>query len=135
MKGAKDAQVRRGAALVRFTTTRGLGPMEYSLLTVRDGLNTAKIAASRWKWEKRIFARKRGKRMCDYPMPSWANHPTSRVRLLRSLRGDFPIGHTLRADARIYETDEIYLNPHGAVSVLTPNGWLGVKPNEMEWCA
>ena len=70
-----------------------------------------------------------------YPMPSWATHPSRRLRLLRILRGDWPIGQHMKADARIYEIDEIYLNPHGAVAVLTPHGWLGVKPNEMEWCA
>ena len=25
------------------------------------------------------------------------------------------------------------LNPHGAVAVLGVGGWLGVKPDEMEW--
>ena len=73
--------------------------------------------------------------MPDYPMPSWATHPSRRLRLLRTLRGDWPIGHLHKAEARIYETNEIYLNPHGAIAVLTSTGWLGVKPDEMEWCA
>jgi hypothetical protein len=71
----------------------------------------------------------------NYPMPSWAKHPERRLRLLRGLRGDWPVGHMHKAEERIYEVDEIYLNPHGAVAVLTDSGWLGVKPAEMEWCA
>jgi hypothetical protein len=47
--------------------------------------------------------------------------------------GDWPIGHTNKAPARIYETHEISLNPHGAVAVLGSGGWLGIKPDEMEW--
>ena len=50
--------------------------------------------------------------MPDYPMPSWAKQPERRLRILRALRGDWPIGHLLKAEARIYEINEIYLNPH-----------------------
>ena len=42
--------------------------------------------------------------MPDYTMPSTCTHPSRRLRLPRTLRGDWP------------------------------TGWLGVKPDEMEWC-
>jgi hypothetical protein len=35
--------------------------------------------------------------------------------------------------ARVYDPGEIDVNPHGAVSIMTPGGWLGIKPDEMEW--
>jgi hypothetical protein len=57
-----------------------------------------------------------------------------RLRLLCEVRGDWPIGHTTVAAARVYEPHEIQINPHGAVAVLTPSGdYLGIKPAEMEW--
>ncbi len=56
-----------------------------------------------------------------------------RLRLLHDVRGKFPIGHHTKATARIYEPWEITVNPHGAVSVLTGGGYLGIKPSEMEW--
>ena len=56
-----------------------------------------------------------------------------RLRLLQTVRGDFPIGHNTIAYARVYEPDEISINPHGAVSVRVSDGWLGIKPDEMEW--
>ena len=56
-----------------------------------------------------------------------------RLRLIKTVRGDWPIGHKTVAEARIYNPHEIQINPLGAVSVLTPNGWLGIKPEEMEW--
>lgn len=36
-------------------------------------------------------------------------------------------------NTRIYEPSELSINPHGAVSVITPKGLLGVKPDEFEW--
>jgi hypothetical protein len=65
--------------------------------------------------------------------PTWATAPTRRLRLLRTIHGDWPIGHRNVASAGVYGTDEIYLNPHGAVAVLGVGGWLGVKPDEMVW--
>lgn len=55
------------------------------------------------------------------------------IRLLHEIRGDGPYWRTV-AEARVYEPDEIQVNRHGAVSVLTDSGrWLGVRPEEMEW--
>lgn len=59
---------------------------------------------------------------------------TGRLRLLRDVRGDWPIGHETVAKARIYESFEILTNKHGAVSVWAlDDEWLGIKPEEMEW--
>ena len=57
-----------------------------------------------------------------------------KLRLLKAVRSELPFPPYLLAEARAYAPDEIRVNPHGAVSVKTPNGWLGIKPNEMEWC-
>lgn len=57
----------------------------------------------------------------------------NRLLLLHDVRGDFPIGHHNIARARIYEHEDIVVNPHGAVAVRTPNGILGIKPAEMKW--
>jgi hypothetical protein len=62
------------------------------------------------------------------------SEPTRHLRLLRTVRSDLPFAPFLTALARVYDPAEIQVNPHGAVSVLTPGGWLGVKPDEMEWC-
>ena len=56
-----------------------------------------------------------------------------RLRLLRTVRSELPFPPFLRAEPREYEAHEIQVNPHGAVSVMTPDGWLGVKPDEFEW--
>lgn len=56
-----------------------------------------------------------------------------RLRIIRQVRGDWPIGHLSVAEPRVYEPNEILVNIHGAVSVMTPQGWLGIKPDEMEW--
>lgn len=56
-----------------------------------------------------------------------------KVRLPRDVQGDWPIGHHCIARAGVHEAD---LNPLGAVSVKAENGnLLGIKPDEMEWCA
>jgi len=63
---------------------------------------------------------------------SWPGRTWS-LRTRYRVRGDFPYGGT-RAPERLYEHDEIDVNPHGAVSVRATNGrWLGLKPDEMEW--
>lgn len=67
-------------------------------------------------------------------MPSSAYHPGKRLRLFHPVCGSWPIGHLNLAEDRVYEIDEICLNPHGAVSVIGSEGWLGIKPDEMEWC-
>lgn len=63
--------------------------------------------------------------------------PWWRIRLLGSVRADFPFGRTLSfggrraAPAGIYDAHH---NPFGAVSVVDDNGeLLGVKPHEFEW--
>jgi hypothetical protein len=53
-----------------------------------------------------------------------------RIRLPKAVQGDWPIGHTLRAEAGVHFA---HLNQHGAVSVATSSGLLGVKPGEFEW--
>ena len=58
-----------------------------------------------------------------------------KLRLLRPVRSDLPFPPFLVAEVRVYAPQEIRINPHGAVSVLTPNGWLGLKPDEFEWVA
>ena len=56
-----------------------------------------------------------------------------RLRLLRTVRSELPFAPFSVAKARVYDPSEIDINPHGAVSVMTPGGWLGIKPDEMEW--
>lgn len=56
-----------------------------------------------------------------------------RLQLKREVRGDWPFYHHVVAESRIYEGAEIKVNPRGAVSVLTPNGYLGLKPAEFDW--
>jgi len=54
-----------------------------------------------------------------------------KVMVLKTVRGDFPIGHHCIAEPGIYDA---YVNPHGAVSVKVSNGeLLGLKPNEFTW--
>lgn len=56
-----------------------------------------------------------------------------RLRLLRTIHSDLPFPPFLTAMAGVYEGAAIDVNPHGAVSVMTDGGWLGVMPHEMEW--
>lgn len=59
-----------------------------------------------------------------------------KLRLLEIVRSDwiFRKADALYvAPAGVYEGDTVKINPHGAVSVLTPGGWLGIKPAEMVW--
>ncbi len=56
-----------------------------------------------------------------------------RLRLLWAVRSELPFPPFLVAEERVYEPHEIRVNPHGAVCVLTAKGWLGIKPDEMEW--
>jgi hypothetical protein len=54
-----------------------------------------------------------------------------RIRILRTVRGDWPIGHMYEVPPGIY-TPEV--NAYGAVSVRTADGiLLGIKPGEFEW--
>ena len=55
-----------------------------------------------------------------------------RIRLQHTVRGDWPIGHKSVAKPGEYGPEDLQLNQHGAVSVKTPNGWLGLKPHEFE---
>lgn len=55
---------------------------------------------------------------------------SGRVIVLNKVRGDWPIGHNTIADSGVYDA---YVNPQGAVSVMTDNGELGLKPNEFAW--
>mgnify|MGYP001563553262 CR=1 FL=1 len=52
------------------------------------------------------------------------------INLNGPVRGDWPIGHQSVAPVGRYLA---HLNPHGAVSVETPSGLLGVKPDEFTW--
>jgi hypothetical protein len=57
---------------------------------------------------------------------------TKKIRLLQTVRGDWPIGHMYVAYAGIY--DDFVVNPHGAVAVKLRDGTLlGIKPEEFEW--
>jgi hypothetical protein len=56
-----------------------------------------------------------------------------RIRILREVRSDLPFPPVLVAKPRVYEADEIVINPHGAVAVKTHGGLLGIKPDEFEW--
>ena len=59
--------------------------------------------------------------------PRWV---PSRIRLLATLRGDFPFGHSTVAPAGDYDCE---CNQWGAVSIRCSNGQgLGVKPAEFE---
>ena len=55
------------------------------------------------------------------------------LRLRRAVRSDLPLPPFRFAPAGIYPPEKIQTNRHGAVSVLTDGGWLGIKPDEMEW--
>ena len=69
----------------------------------------------------------------DYT-PNPGQHPgVRRLRLLHDVRSELPFAPFSVAKARVYDPAEIDVNPHGAVSVMTPGGWLGIKPDEMEW--
>lgn len=51
-----------------------------------------------------------------------------KIYLPREVRGDFPIGHHIVAEAGVHEA---VTNQHGAVSVVLGDGTLlGVKPGE-----
>ena len=51
-----------------------------------------------------------------------------KIYLPREVRGDFPIGHNLVAEAGVHNA---ITNEHGAVSVVLADGkLLGVKPGE-----
>lgn len=52
------------------------------------------------------------------------------INLAESVRGDWPIGHQCVALPGRYVA---HLNFHGAISVKTPYGLLGVKPAEFTW--
>ena len=55
---------------------------------------------------------------------------TFQIYLPQMVRGDWPIGHRLIAEAGIHEATE---NKFGAVSVVLSDGsLLGVKPDEFE---
>ena len=54
----------------------------------------------------------------------------SRVRLLKRVRGDFPIGHTTIAEVGDHDCAS---NKWGALSVRASNGqMLGIKPSEFD---
>ncbi len=53
-----------------------------------------------------------------------------KIMILKRVRGDFPIGHHVVAEPGVYIPS---INRYGAVSVETPNGELGLKPNEFQW--
>ena len=55
------------------------------------------------------------------------------LRLLREVKSGLPFPPYLSAGPGVYGPSAIDVNPHGAVSVMTAGGWLGIKPNEMEW--
>lgn len=58
--------------------------------------------------------------------PAWV---PDRVMLAKPVRGDFPIGHNVVAEANVYTAQ---CNRWGAVSVRAPGGMLGLKPGEFE---
>lgn len=77
--------------------------------------------------------RKGGNEMAKQEPQKGRAHP-KRIRLLQTVRGDWPIGHMYAAYAGIYEEKDIEVNPHGAVAVKLRDGTLlGVKPDEFEW--
>jgi hypothetical protein len=60
-----------------------------------------------------------------------SNPEPRRIRVLRTVRGDWPFGHMYSVAPGIYTPD---VNQHGAVSVRTPDGkLLGLKPGEFQW--
>jgi hypothetical protein len=52
-----------------------------------------------------------------------------KIYLPKTVRGDWPIGHHLLALRGYQDAVE---NANGAVSVVLPDGLLGVKPDEFE---
>lgn len=55
--------------------------------------------------------------------------PSRWIRLPRPVHGDWPVDHATQADPGIYRAES---NQHGALSVHTSAGLLGIKPAEME---
>jgi len=49
------------------------------------------------------------------------------------VRSELPFSPFLVAAPRVYGPEELSINPHGAVAIITPQGELGVKPGEFEW--
>lgn len=62
--------------------------------------------------------------------PDWAIVPQMTIELPRTVSADWPArGH---APSGVYGPDCLQMNQHGALSVSTPSGWLGVRPAELE---
>lgn len=60
--------------------------------------------------------------------PDWGIRPEMTIRLGRIVSADWPCrGH---ASSGEYGPDDLNMNQHGALSVATPTGWLGLKPGE-----
>lgn len=63
-------------------------------------------------------------------MPESNDRKQIQVYLPRAVRGDWPIGHEIVAQAGVHHAVQ---NQHGAVAVVLPDGGLlGVKPGEFE---
>lgn len=61
--------------------------------------------------------------------PDWGIRPEMTIRLPRPVSAD-RFCDPAHASLGVYGPDDLNMNPHGALSVATPTGWLGLKPSE-----
>lgn len=58
------------------------------------------------------------------------------IRLVRGATNDMmmhDVGLGASAAPGVYRSACLQFNEQGAISVMTPNGWFGIKPGEFEW--
>lgn len=68
----------------------------------------------------------------SYPIP-WYGKVPSRVKMTKTVRPDFPCSLTQIGQALIGIEYPVWVNSHGAVTAILPNGEkLGLKPDEFE---
>ena len=61
--------------------------------------------------------------------PDWGIRPEMTIRLPRPVSAD-PFCGPGHASSGMYGPDDLNMNQHGALSVATPTGWLGLRPGE-----
>jgi len=67
----------------------------------------------------------------DYPA-EWRNRVPKRVKMTTRVTGEIPVVRDRQLVAAKGEVYDCYVNSHGAVSAITPNGLLGLVPGEFE---
>lgn len=64
-----------------------------------------------------------------YPK-DWERKVPKRVRMLKTVRAEIPYGYRCTATRKKDYT--VWVNIHGAVTAIMPDGKLGLKPDEFE---